>query len=725
MSGATCLALLPVHNHRCSDPPKAGYPWCPFHHGAERRHHNTYKYHSDALDNFDNSTVCTDVESIMDCDSLENLRLWATGLRKKLNLCEKVIQGRRYHHDRFHSGGDSNHLFYISVLLDRHMETEAALLAVNQRHDELSGLTSSDSEDLDEEEVTAIIGWKNSSAGEATEREDPYADRFEEDRRRERALLIDRFLAFRKAALLHGPDTAEPFTDYMERLLILAIRERSGMRTLLYTGATDVEAFLEQDIVTLDELKQIYVAVHLMPPQTVLRAINDAFRSVEETHDVILGRRIYRDAWSGEICLAAWDLFEDVIPCRHCALQGCYRLEEWTQIERLTTLSLRFLSWQPEGAASFSGADTLFHLSGVFAERKWERHHPKPYRQPKNTGWAQTERPAGLYLKFPFANKDLYHQFLATIQTHPHVFSVLPWAPAFTDKSGALIPKAATELCASRIRTAPTAEDLPDAPWRDHQAVTEREARKQQETSRDPAVLHMIVLDRTSSELPKLKDNLAAALLYSQQVSARTPDVFVAGEMRELLDAGCAGTHFGEEGEGLLGIACGAIEVRGESFRLFRQRCVALVEALADTSAVVRWGRKTREQKRKDAVACWMKWRQRLDRMLCSKDFFYLGTEEGHTHLRERLGRTISPTEGAMVKYDEDVSREVFRRALDRSEAVEKMLPPRQIPMDWDGEIRYPAEMTDGFSFMHEVLAEATIVEVDDELSARLEEEEE
>jgi hypothetical protein len=196
----------------------------------------------------------------------------------------------------------------------------------------------------------------------------------------------------------------------MERLIILAIRERSGMRTLLHASpaeAVDVETFLVQDIVTLDELKQIYVALHLMSPRTVLGAINDAFRSEEEPHEVVLGRRIYRNEAEGETCFTAWDLFEDVMPCRHCALQGCHRLEEWTKIDRLATVSLRFLSWQPENVASFSRADTLFHLSGVFAERKWERYSPKPHHIPKRGIWVQMARPSGLYLKVSSPTNDV------------------------------------------------------------------------------------------------------------------------------------------------------------------------------------------------------------------------------------------------------------------------------------------------------------------------------
>ncbi|KAJ7155757.1 hypothetical protein C8R46DRAFT_1116393 [Mycena filopes] len=195
--------------------------------------------------------------------------------------------------------------------------------------------------------------------------------------------------------------------------------------------------------------------------------------------------------------------------------------------------------------------------------------------------------------------------------------------------------------------------------------------------------------------------------------------------MRGLLDEGAAPDLEAAAEAGVLGVACGAVRVRGESFRRFRERCTLLVETLSDENLVLRWGRMERENQQKAALECWMKWKERLDRMACSRDFFFLGTEEGHTHLREKLGRTISASDGALVKYDDAVSREVFRRALDKSEAVEKMLPPRQILMDWDGEIEYPEEINDDFSFMHEGFADqggATIIEVQNELAAQVEE---
>ncbi|KAJ6552828.1 hypothetical protein B0H19DRAFT_154875 [Mycena capillaripes] len=336
----------------------------------------------------------------MGCGASEILAGWVKCLRKKLNLCDKVIRGRRYHHDRFHAGGDSEHLYYLSVLAVWRAETENALQAVNRRHDEICGITSFDPEDLDDEEVAAVLDWDATPPSDVPASEDPYTDRFEEDQRRERSRLIERLFAFRKAALLHGDDTRSQFIDYMERLVILAIRERSGLRALLHGDAADVDEFLRQEIVTLEELKHIYVAVHVMSPRMVLGAIIDAFRPPQESHDAVLGRRIYREEYDGEICFTAWDLFEDVMPCRHCALQGCHRLEEWNKIDRLATLSLRFLNWQPENLTSFSRADTLFHLSGVFAERKWERFCPKPFLSAKHGKlYVEIQRPAGLYLK--------------------------------------------------------------------------------------------------------------------------------------------------------------------------------------------------------------------------------------------------------------------------------------------------------------------------------------
>ncbi|KAF7345690.1 Epimerase domain-containing protein [Mycena venus] len=717
VAGATCPALIPPQNLPCGKPVNVSkqHTWCLPHHKAERKHYHTYKRFSDELDNFDHSSVCTDLNYIKSCGISETLSCWATHLRRKLSLYDKVIRGREYHHWRFYGGGDPAHICYLEVLSAGRRETEVALLAVNRRHDELYGVTSSDPEDLDDEEVAAILGWDTAPPSDIiVPEEDPYADQFEEERRRERSRLIQQLFAFRKAALLHGEDTRAQFIDYMERIVILAMLERSGMRPLLHAGAKDVEDFLAQDIVTLDELKQIYVAVHLTTPQTIFSAINDAFRSADDPHDVVLGRRIYAEESNDEICFAAWDLFEDVMPCRHCALQGCQRLEEWTRIERLATLSLRFLNWQSEDVASFSRADTLFHLSGVFAERKWERFSPAPYKSKKHGNqWVQIERPAGLYLKLPLDNADTYHRFLHIIQSLKDHFSVLPWAPAFTEATGTLIPRAPTELCASRMRTAWTLEGLSYASWEETDTMHEREARELHATSRDPLVLHMIVLDRTNGTLARLKDNLALAFLFAEQLAGETPRAFVAAEMRKLLD-GRAAPDWGVAQAGLLGIACGAIAVEGKSFAQFRERCVKVVETLADTNLVVLWRSKKAKRKQKAAVECWEKWKRRLDRMACSKDFFYLGTEEGHTHLREKLGRTISPTEGALVKYDEDISREVFQRALHRSEAVEKMLPPRAIPMDWDGEIGYPEEISDTFAFMREGFIEetmATIVE--------------
>ncbi|KAJ7735024.1 hypothetical protein B0H16DRAFT_1577113 [Mycena metata] len=594
----TCRALEGKDRSRCSQPLKEKQKWCVGHYKAERHHYKSYKTDSDALEKFDASSLCT-LQTIGTCDSRDTLMGWAMRLRTKLNLCSTVIRGRQYHHDRFYEGGDSPHLHYITRVEQKKTEIEAALVAVNQRHDHLCGISSSDPYDLDEEHLTAVLGWESSPSVPPREN---LVDRFEEDQRRERTRLIEQFFAFRKVVLLHGDATREQFIDYMERLVILAIRTRSGMRTLLGAGAPDVGAFLAQDVVTLDELKQIYVAVHLTPPRKVLGAINDAFRSASEPHEVVLGRRIYDKESSGAICLTAWDMFEDVMPCRHCALQGCDDLEEWTKIERLATLSLRFLNWQPENVSAFSAADTLFHLSGVFAERKWDRYCPPPTHSPnKYTGYVEIERPAGLYLKLPLANSDIYHRFLHAIQNLSHGFSVLPWAPAFTEDSGALIPRARTKLCASRIRVAKRREDLPGAVWRESEALYEKEARRLHETSRDPAVLHMIVFDRTGGDVVRLKNNLATAFLFAQQLHVVKPRAFVAFQMRELLDAGAA-PDFGVAEAGVLGVACGAIQVRGESFKQFRERCISLVEMLADADLVARWGDKKRKRKQKHCI---------------------------------------------------------------------------------------------------------------------------
>ncbi|KAJ6469181.1 hypothetical protein C8R47DRAFT_1078087 [Mycena vitilis] len=658
------------------------------------------------------SSICTDVTSIQSCGILETLSSWAACLRRKLILCDKIelsvgvgtsiimIASTLTAGHQFHAGGDSEHLYWISVLCVWRAETESALEAVNQQHSELCGTTSADPEDLDEDELAAVLDWDASLSDDATAAEDPYADQFEKERRRERNHLLEQFFAFRKAALLHGDDTRAHFVDYMERLVIHAICERSGMRALLHDDIDDVEAFLVQDIITLEELKQIYVAVHTTPPRMVLNAIVDAFRDPQEPHDIVLGRRIYRQETGGEICFTAWDLFEDVMPCRHCALQGCHRLEEWTKIDRLATLSLRFLNWQPGNLESFSRADTLFHLSGVFAERTWERYRSKPFFSKRHgKQYVQIEKSAGLYLKFPLANTDTYHRFLHTLQSLKDVFSVLSWAPDFMEDSGTLIPRARTQLCASRIRVAKTEEDLPYAQWQESETIHEREAHVLHDASRDPLVLHMVVLDRTGAALEGLKHNLALAFLFAEQVDVQTPRAFVAAEMRKLLDAGAA-PDFGFSEAGLMGVAAGAIET------------------LSDADLVTRWGNKKRKRKQQAAAQCWKKWKGKLDRMACSKDFFYLGTEEGETHIREKLGKTISPTDGAVVKYDE-----VFQRALDRSQAVEKMVPPRKIPMDWDGEILYPEEIIDIFSFTRDDFSEeetgAKIVEVQNEFLNR------
>ncbi|KAJ6577194.1 hypothetical protein B0H19DRAFT_1252572 [Mycena capillaripes] len=249
-------------------------------------------------------------------------------------------------------------------------------------------------------------------------------------------------------------------------------------------------------------------------------------------------------------------------------------------MDRLATVSLRFLNWQPENVASFSHADTLFHLSGVFAKCKWERYLPKPYR--KRGTWVQIEKPSGLYLKLK--HTDAYHRLLAT-QSLGDAFSVLPW-PHHSRKTLAVIPRARTQLGASRMRTAKTLEDLPDAPWQESSTIHERKAHALHDESRDPRVLHMIVLDRTGGDLARLKDNLALAFLYAEQLDVSTPRAIVAAEIRRLLDEGTA-PDFGVADTGLLGIPCGAIEAPGESFR---QRCVALVETLADVDLVASWG---------------------------------------------------------------------------------------------------------------------------------------
>lgn len=155
-------------------------------------------------------------------------------------------------------------------------------------------------------------------------------------------------------------------------------------------------------------------------------------------------------------------------------------------------------------------------------------------------------------------------------------------------------------------------------------------------------MLHLIVLDRTGGTLARLKDNLALAFLYATQdveLNLKTPRAFVAAEMRLLLDAGAA-PDWGAAQAGLLGVAGGVIRVRGASFTQFRARCVGLVETLADANLVVCWRGRGRKRKQRDAVRCWERWKRRLDRMACSRDFFYLGTEEGHTYLREKLGRS-------------------------------------------------------------------------------------
>ncbi|KAJ7065556.1 hypothetical protein C8F01DRAFT_748979 [Mycena amicta] len=728
-----CPAIDPKTKARCSQPVlvwtratcKAG-TWCWPHYHAQKSHYKRYKKDSDAFAQFDDSKICMDHARIGACCVLQILAGWAVGLREKLSHCRNAICSRQYHHDRFHGGGDEAHIRFIRYLHNQRRLIELTLEVTNKRHDELSGTTATKATDHDPEEIEAVMEYHT-----------PATDRFPLDA----STLLARLFSFRKFERIHREPDDQPrwarFVDFMERIIILAMQARSGMRTLLASPRAldvDVETFLsDNSLITMDELQQIYVAVHLMPPPSVLHAINDAFRSEAEDdpHTLVLRRRIYANP-AIAICLDAWDMFEDLMPRRHWAIQASPNLTAWTEVDRIASLGLRFNRWQSPRIMGDSGtsasASIIFPLSGVFVQREWDREIASRQIREYKQRWVEKDRPAALYLTFSKSTGTLFFQrVVSTLQKHPQFFGVLPLASGhFTASTDAgtstVIPRIPTILNSGRQRFAESKGKLKEAEWVDLPYFTLDDLTGPTALSDPGGVLHLLVTDCTQSGKDSLRNNLAAVLLFvklqhSPSESDEPPSerAFLSSEMRILCNPTVA-PALGLGQEGLVAIAAGVIHVEGEHFKHFKDRLTQILERHADENLVKRWEKKKMVRQRKDGVRCWDKQKRKLERIACCQEFFFLGTPEGHAHLRKKLGREISSVEGAVQKYDEDLSHHVFETASARSQAAEKMLPPREIPMDWENEVHYPDTINCSFNFMREATtlepANAMIVEL-------------
>nr|GAT53759.1 predicted protein [Mycena chlorophos] len=670
-----CPAIDRKTKTRCGQPIRRR-EWCYGHWKAQKNHYDSYKYDSDAYARFDNTTVCTDYDLIAACGDSSQLARWARELRIKQNLCRRAIDSRRYHHNRFFGGGDDAHLRFINELCEERTFMDSVFDAIARRYDELSAANLPTEPDRDSEEVEAVMQYHHDTPTSA------------------RAELLERLFSFRKFERLHkdDPERWTRFVDFMERIIIQTLRRRAGIRPLLdcLGAAPDLtlHAFLaDESVITFEELQQVYVAVHLVHPRYVLRSISDAFRSTEDPHIFILGRRIFEEPTPNP-CLDAWDMFEDFMPARKWAIHAAPTLSAWIEVDRIVALGLRFPSWQPPHLDVDAGptpASIVFPLCRTFIQYEWERASGQISRKSKKE-WIEEDRRAALYLKFSKSAPGgplFFQRVVSILQAHPQFFGVLPIASGHFKLDSPLlveatrvIPSTPNVLSAGQRRQANGKGKLKDAEWVDLPYFDRRDF-GEKFTGRgpfalsDPAgVLHLLVTDCMDVGEDQLRDHVAAILLA----------------------------------EGLVAIAAGTIHVTGDSFRRFRARLTQILERHADADLVRRWSEKKLQRKRKDAIRCWERHKSKLERIACLRHFFFLGTTEGHDELKKRLGREISRIEGEDQPYDEDLYDHVTDSALSRAREAEKMMPPREEPADWDNEPSYcePEEIISEFEFMKE-----------------------
>ncbi|KAF7296395.1 hypothetical protein HMN09_01109800 [Mycena chlorophos] len=705
------------------------HTWCPHHHSQQRKAYTAYKNLSDKLETYDNTRICMRHDTIAACADLLTLESWAIALRDKHALCLRAIATREDHHRQFYEGGDEGHRRYIEDLYIECDVMVAALAVIAQRHDELSGIVLSESAEpeCDADEIEAVMEYHT-----------PTSDHFLTSLIT-RPELLERLFSFRKFQRIHklGSEEWGRFVDFMERVIIQALRRRSGMRTLLASpniDGLDLEEFLANDsLLTLDELKQIYVAVHLTSPRHVLRSINDSFRSgdpAKEPHTMILGRRIYYDP-SPTVCLDAWDMFEDFMPERKWAMHAAPTLTAWTEVDRIISLGLRFTSWQPHYLDIDAGpvpASIAFPLSGVFIQYEWKQALGKIIHLDSGE-WIEIDQPAALYLKFSESARDgrlFFQRVVSVLQEHSKFFGFLPIASAHFDldagNAQSVIHRLPTSLNAGRWRSATEKARLEDAAWVDLPYFTLEDVRDKFTGSgpfamADPGgVLHLLVTDRLGVGEDSLRNHLATILLWIRMYDWDAPPLsdpysawreteppsqldFFRVEMRVLCNPTIA-PALGAGQEGLVAIAAGAIHVEGESFRRFKDRLTQILERHADANLVRRWMKKKLRLQQKDAVRCWHRHKEKLERMACCQGFFFLGTADGRDELKKMLGREISPDAGALQLYHPQLIRHVFVSAWDRAREAEKMMPPREERQDWENAVQVSDKIDCDFDFM-------------------------
>ncbi|KAF7296396.1 Epimerase domain-containing protein [Mycena chlorophos] len=745
----TCPAIDVRTQTKCGRP-VTRRDWCTGHFIAQKSHYKTYKHDSDAFARFETTKISTDLAEIALVKNAKRLREWFAKLRKGMALCARAIDSRAFHHTQYFGGGDMGHHQFLISLRTKHGIIEQAVEAIAQRHDEISSNPPSNEHDRDTEEIEAVLRYHASDAEHFS------------IHRITRQDLLRRLFSFRKFHCIHQVDSDEwtRFVDFMERIIIQVMRRRAGMRMLFANSKLvrlTFESFLSSEaLVTPEELKQIYVGVHLTPPRHVLRSINDAFRSTDpakDPHIIILGRRIY-DNVDAPICLDAWDVFEDFMPARKWAIHAAPNLTAWLEIDRIIALGLRFTSWQPPHLDIDAGktpASIVFPLTRVFIQFEWPRVVGPPAISRKyKKEWIETERRAAVYLKFSESELLFFQRVVGLLQARPSVFGVLPITSGHfkfdvTGKGDGtrVIPSIPDVLSAGRWRKAVSRAKLKHAEWMDLPYFTASDIRDKFTGNgplamSDPGgVLHLLVVDRCDAGEVQLRDNIASVLLFMRMHDwdappPRTRDPyhslddslplsqleFFRAEMRILCNPSVA-PALGLGQEGLVAIAAGAIHVDGETFRRFKDRLTQILERHADENLVRRWERKKAKRQRGDAVRCWDQYKRKLERIACCREFFFLGTADGHDYLKQKLGREISPVDGAVELYDEEISHHVFQKASDRAQLAEKMMPPREEPLDWDNPVCESDTIDCNFDFLKEVKPmldplNAMIVEVSD-----------
>ncbi|TDL14862.1 hypothetical protein BD410DRAFT_156167 [Rickenella mellea] len=383
-----CLALdhRTEARTRCASAAEEDSVFCDFHKVQEVKLLKKYKQYNAEFEAFDDSSLCKDLKTIMDCESLEQIRAWNSVARQKWTIGYREMMLRTRHHDQFFAGGDEGHKFWLSSLSEKLEDLECFIEACDHQAYKLilAGEKASwVQEDYFHNEDNQCSDDNVSEPSCESDRsdmsdDDPYATK--------RARLISNLihqLHCTRWILPPSSTSEEEQTDqstviaYIFRRIIvrspnLFVRAHSG-------NFPDIDSFISDGDMSISELEKLSKKIRrgrngAISAELIRNAIVDALRDQDDVSEGVgrvslLGGWVYQKPSDQAMSRAGWDIFHQFIFCANCALMVCRSFEEWMRFQRLTIIGNKYCHWLPP--FNWTLPQEIFQIFGIYYWDRW------------------------------------------------------------------------------------------------------------------------------------------------------------------------------------------------------------------------------------------------------------------------------------------------------------------------------------------------------------------